>query len=244
MALINCPECGEKISSYAETCPHCGIPKEMMDMAQTPKAEEVVIEKKNYEVAKFGRYPQGENGETMPLEWFVVSKEKERILLVSKAAIDARCYSDKKENDELMEVSWDTCSMRDWLNEEFINEAFDENEKSRILQVEIPVETNPQYKIHENGEPTEDKIFLLNIQEVLKYFPTSDQRKCQVTPYTTVQKSGLHKDNKAWWWLRSIGSGRTYAAIVDDKGEIIYSGGSVDYEKNTVRPALWLNLKA
>lgn len=26
MALINCPECGAKISDQAETCPKCGAP--------------------------------------------------------------------------------------------------------------------------------------------------------------------------------------------------------------------------
>ena len=27
MSMINCPECGEKISNKAESCPHCGCPK-------------------------------------------------------------------------------------------------------------------------------------------------------------------------------------------------------------------------
>lgn len=27
MAAFPCPECGESVSEYAETCPHCGVPK-------------------------------------------------------------------------------------------------------------------------------------------------------------------------------------------------------------------------
>lgn len=30
MALITCPECGNKISSFAEACPHCGRPRATM----------------------------------------------------------------------------------------------------------------------------------------------------------------------------------------------------------------------
>ena len=26
MSLIDCPECGERVSSYASACPHCGFP--------------------------------------------------------------------------------------------------------------------------------------------------------------------------------------------------------------------------
>lgn len=31
MAVLNCPECNEKVSSYANMCPHCGCPKSVID---------------------------------------------------------------------------------------------------------------------------------------------------------------------------------------------------------------------
>lgn len=30
MALVNCPECGKEVSSYAEACPNCGCPKDVI----------------------------------------------------------------------------------------------------------------------------------------------------------------------------------------------------------------------
>jgi len=37
MALINCPECGGKISEFAEVCPHCGFPMEYEGMEEALK---------------------------------------------------------------------------------------------------------------------------------------------------------------------------------------------------------------
>ena len=34
MALITCPECGNKISSFAEACPHCGRPRATMNLPE------------------------------------------------------------------------------------------------------------------------------------------------------------------------------------------------------------------
>jgi hypothetical protein len=36
MALITCPECGQKISSQASSCPHCGAPAKKVTAAGCP----------------------------------------------------------------------------------------------------------------------------------------------------------------------------------------------------------------
>ena len=36
MALITCPECGQKISSQANSCPHCGAPAKKVAAAGCP----------------------------------------------------------------------------------------------------------------------------------------------------------------------------------------------------------------
>lgn len=40
MALIECPECGKKISSYAYACPECGCPMDVIEVLQKKKQEE------------------------------------------------------------------------------------------------------------------------------------------------------------------------------------------------------------
>ena len=38
MALIICPECGQKISTHADKCPFCGLPQAMYNTVATPTA--------------------------------------------------------------------------------------------------------------------------------------------------------------------------------------------------------------
>ena len=41
MALINCPECGQRISDKAEKCPHCGLPSSYFGVQKSDKKEEI-----------------------------------------------------------------------------------------------------------------------------------------------------------------------------------------------------------
>jgi hypothetical protein len=38
MALIICPECGQKISTHADKCPFCGLPQAMFNTVAAPTA--------------------------------------------------------------------------------------------------------------------------------------------------------------------------------------------------------------
>ena len=48
MALIKCPECNSMISEYANNCPHCGCPRQVLE--RLLKEKEVIISAKNSEV--------------------------------------------------------------------------------------------------------------------------------------------------------------------------------------------------
>ena len=41
MALIECPECKQKVSSEAKSCPHCGYPLKQIVVDEKPKTEEI-----------------------------------------------------------------------------------------------------------------------------------------------------------------------------------------------------------
>lgn len=97
------------------------------------KAEEIYSE---YKIEKlksaqigdfifFGEYEQDndiDNGRE-DIEWLVLDKVENKILVVSKMGLDAKPY-----NDENKKVTWENCTLRTWLNEDFLNEAFDEKE--------------------------------------------------------------------------------------------------------------------
>lgn len=168
----------------------------------------------------YGNY----NGNT---EWIVLDKQDGKALLLSKYAIENRPYNIKP-TDEV----WETCTLRSWLNGEYLTSAFSSEEQARIIESTIINSDNPESG-YDGGDNTNDKVFLLSIDEVNRYFNSDGSRK-------TTLSSGT----RCCWWLRSPGAGGKTAAYV-------YSDGSVDAdsyvcftEAYAVRPALWINLKS
>lgn len=106
-------------------------------------------------VIKFGEYPQGKNGEIEKIEWLILDKIDGYMLLLSKNILDYLPTNKKKER-----VTWETCSIRKWLNNEFVNKAFNDSERSRIADATLgPDTTFPDTLVVCNE--TEDRIALM-----------------------------------------------------------------------------------
>lgn len=186
----------------------------------------------------FGEYEQdnvASNGKEA-IEWLVLDKQEDKMLVISRYGLDIQHY-----NYEFASVTWETCSLRSWLNSTFYN-VFTPEEKSAILTSTIIAEPNSAYDTPA-GNDTTDKVFLLSIDEANRYFPDYDAKLCQATPYCYAQVSDsiVSKNRHCWWWLRSPGRVSDYAAYVFF-GDIAYEGQGVSGEKNAVRPAMWIDL--
>ena len=193
----------------------------------------------------FGSYEQDNdtsNGKEA-IEWLVLGKEENKILVISKYALDCKQYNTSKDF-----VTWETCSLRKWLNNEFINSAFSEEEKAKIPTVTVSADKNPEYST-DPGRATIDKVFLLSITEAEKYFTTDEARKCVPTAYAKAQGAYTSDSytsggkDTCWWWLRSPGYDQAYAACVRHGGSVLYFGLRVSSGSDAVRPALWIELK-
>ncbi len=182
----------------------------------------------------FGTYEQDNNSENgqESIEWIVLAKENGKALLLSKYALDYQPY-----NTTDKQVTWETCSLRKWLNQEFWNTAFTNEEKAMIPDTNVKAEKNPSYSTPA-GKNTIDKVFLLSIQETKKYVNKSDMI-CGLTVYT-----GKGVRYSTWWWLRSPGNYSNNAALVLSDGSVGYEGYYVADSNDAVRPALWINLGA
>ena len=66
-------------------------------------------------------------------------------------------------------ISWEKCTLRHYLNGAFYNYKFSKEEKLRIVETMIPNNNNPWLGTS-GGNATNDKVFLLSIEEVVKYF--------------------------------------------------------------------------
>ena len=193
----------------------------------------------------FGAYEQDNstsNGKEA-IEWTVLDKDGMSLLLISKQALDCQQY-----NTSYTDVTWESCSLRKWMNGTFLNKAFNAEEQAQIQNTTVSADKNPEYNTNP-GNATTDKVFLLSINEVEKYFNSDEARKCAPTAYAKAQGAYTSDSYKTasgaatcWWWLRSPGYDQSCAAYVNYGGSVRCSGLNVTYVDDAVRPALWINL--
>lgn len=184
------------------------------------------------DIIKFGQYEQDNNTSNgkEDIEWIVLAKENNRILVISKYALDSQPY-----NTSAGYFSWDSCTLRAWLNDTFLNNAFTSAEKNKIPAVTIIPE--------DNGFKTNDKVFLLSTSEANKYFSSDNARMCYATSYAKAQGVFIRSDNESvYWWLRTSGYIQKYATCVYYNGFIFEFGESVSIRGHAVRPAMWITL--
>lgn len=184
----------------------------------------------------FGSYEQDNdttNGNEN-IEWLVLEVEDDRMLVISKYALDCKQY-----NVLYVETTWETSNIRKWLNNNFINIAFSGDEKSIISTTTIPADKNPKYNT-KPGSDTQDQVFLLSISEVQKYFDDQYSRECVPTEYAVENGADIREDN-CKWWLRTVGRTKFSVLGVGFYGEVADNG--IDITKSySVRPAMWIDL--
>ena len=170
---------------------------------------------------KFGKYPQTANGDIQPIEWLVLAKEENKMLVISKYALDCKRFDGSSNN-------WKNSEIRQWANNDFYNKAFDDKEKKYI---------NPF-----DG----DNVFLLSKDEAEKYFVNDEARRCKATEYA-VKNGAWVADSSygsnagySWWWLCSSHYSNCVYYINNDGDSYYYD--SVDFANYVFRPALWINL--
>ncbi len=189
------------------------------------------------ECIKFGAYEQDNNTSNgkEDVEWLVLEVKDGKALVISKYALDHQQY-----NTSYTAVTWETCALRKWLNNNFINSAFTADEKAMIPTVTVSADKNPEYSTNP-GNATQDQVFLLSITEANKYFSSNSARQCKPTDYAVANGVYVNSfDGNCWWWLRSPGHGQNYAAGVLSGGDVDVGGSIVD-NGYAVRPALWID---
>ena len=184
------------------------------------------------DIVYFGTYEQDNdtsNGKEN-IEWRVLAKENNRVLVISDKALDCQPY-----HPSWSDVTWETCSLRKWLNNDFINSAFSDDEKVKIPTVTVSADKNPTYNT-DPGNATQDQVFLLSIVEAKKYFSSDSARQCSPTDYAVANGAYKSNDNICWWWLRSSGCNQDYAAFVYSNGNIFEDGYYILNSHRAVRP--------
>ena len=200
-----------------------------------------------YEIAKlkqaevgdyviFGAYEQDNdlsNGKEA-IEWLVLGKDDTEISVLSKYALECMPYhtSNKK-------IIWKTCSLRQWLNYDFMDAAFSDEEKSRV---KLEWHKLPD---SEQGEITQDYVFLPTPYFVRKYADNKTVTQCKPTAYAAAN-GGIRREDYCVWWLFDDPfyfrpSKNSFARVVDAEGTTGYYFPIL--EKKGVRPYMNISIE-
>lgn len=164
-----------------------------------------------------------------PILWRTLEVEAERMLLISEFCLDEVIFDFGKKRP-----AWKSSKLRQWLNSSFLAEAFTPAERRAVLPTEnitphiTPGEEECPGDIPSITEHTLDSVWLLSVQEVLRYFPNPDERGPDLTAHaiakqadsyynSTVRNHIMHGAGRyraSNWWLRSVTSGRNCAYLV------------------------------
>lgn len=217
------------------------------------KAIEVATQAGKY--VTFGHYPQTKSGDDdNPIQWLILERDGQNALLISKCGLDTKPY-DTNENG----TTWEKSTLRMWLNAIFYNKAFNSAEQAIILTTSVDNNKEQCYSSwsKNDGNNTQDKIFLLSYAEVKKYFDVvywknagpKENKKPRIAPtaYAIAQGASTFSLYKAvdgadsgWWWLRSLGQNGIEVAAVGASG-CLHSFSA--YETSaSIRPAMWVNI--
>lgn len=171
-----------------------------------------------------------------PIQWRVLSENDGILLVMSEKLIDARAF-----NQEFTAVTWETCTLRQWLNGVFYNEAFNAAEQEKIFTTSLVNADNPWHGTS-GGNDTTDKVFLLSYSEVLNpaygfsadYLEDDAARRTQGTDYSKSRGLQVCTESpypgNSKWLLRSPGF------YENDAGNV-YCSGFVNNDNNDVKDA-------
>ena len=202
-------------------------------LGQTGKEPETVL---------FGSYEQdgdAANGKE-PIEWLVLARDGDKALLLSKYALDHQSFMPFYE-PVTEPFTWESCSLRQWLNSTFLNAAFSAEEQRRLLTTTVITAPGGR-KGSENPFTTEDRVFLLSDTEVYAYFSSEAATVADYTAYALSEDpwaGNATAPAPAIWWLRTTDGGNHPDSVYTRGG---VGEGARSYEGEYVRPAIWVDM--
>lgn len=160
----------------------------------------------------------GHDTDGTDLEWLILRSEDDRALIFSNKIILQKSY-----NRRYASVTWETCTLRAYLNSEeedgFLSIYFTSSERERILMSEVTTD----------GEVTEDRVWIMSVDDCNKYL------------YYRQNRIMEYGGTGSYWWLRSGGISSHFTSYVALDGKI-NARGRVNFSKGGIRPLMWISI--
>ena len=185
------------------------------------------------DVVTFGRYDTNPVSiGTERLEWIVLQKEGNTLMLITKQGIAGSVYHQKHQ-----EVNWKESDLCAFLNDTLYEDVFSNYEEEII--VAHPV--------------TSERLSLLSQTEVNVLFRDDQSRQLSITDVAKSKGTNINSASKAnhwdmkgyrssWWWLRGEQMSKT-APIVTEDGIVLTDEKYVNKPNGAVRPVVWVSLE-
>lgn len=185
-------------------------------------------------VVTFGRYDTNPTSiGTERLEWIVLQKEGDILMLITKQGIAGSVYHRKH-----TEVNWKESDLCAFLNDTVYDDIFSRYEQEIIV----------------NHPVSGDRLSLLSVTEVEALFQDDKSRQLSITDVAKSKGTNVNSASKAnrwdmkgyrssWWWLRGDEEKSKFAPIVTEDGNVLTDEKYVNKPNGAVRPVVWVSLE-
>lgn len=169
---------------------------------------------------EIGSYYKKDDSKMSPIVWQVFDVTDDSVYLLSHYIIDCIPFLDQETTYPPLENVWGDSYIREWLNNEFYQTAFNEEEKSIICLKKYTFLNHSRYESMRRSETSEDYVSLLTPEQA-ENICSSVKLTATATPYA-IEKGVFATPNtqSGTWWLMSPGYYSNVPACVDVYGGI------------------------
>lgn len=187
-----------------------------------------------------------------PIKWRILKQTGDKAMLLADRMPDTCPF-----NDTYNDTSWSECSLRRWLNSEFISRAFTTSEIAAIEETDVKNDAN-YYFGTACGPDTKDRVFVLSESETFssplaveygfsdKDYGNDPARRFRSTLYAKCRGAWWSPVDKfrgvSFWFMRTMGYTKANVVYVGETGDTYNRGIVVTCNDSAVLPAITLNL--
>lgn len=185
------------------------------------------------ETVLFGSFYQTPGtGTAEPVSWLVISENEDTLLLISERILDCR-----RLHESFTATCWADCDLRAWLNGGFLDTAFTDEEKQRLVPFSCEPHPLMYFEDIPQGEAVSDYVFLLSAEEAARLLIGTPAAQASMTDWAG-QNCGDGASGFSAWWLRTVSFEGNCGTAVNSEGEIAYIHSTVNDGFTGVRPCI------
>lgn len=235
-------------------CPVLSVETVQAEENSDTELHNPVVEMNECDTVYFGNYWQEDTNkdgvadqedEKTPIRWRILSRNGDDAYVIADQVLDQHPY-----NDEDADVTWETCTLRKWLNEDFFTAAFSEEEQDAVIEQTLVNADNEEFNTA-GGNDTIDKVYLPSYSDMLSAefgFQTDrlfcDQTRVGMATSYVYEKESRDGVKAIFWGLRSPGANAQLVSLVNRDGSVYPYGTNVGFFGIGIRPVLHLDLSS